>query len=177
MSDRDGQARALNLFTPIRPGQEETLRGYLARLPRGSGSPLARSGRTHVARWVIIDRLQTECVPKPDRLRRIQLLFTASFDGEERSYLHDLVRVLGSEVPEIWGRCEGFPGTSVPGALVDWLLDHRVPSSFFFAAYGQRTLPQVRNALAAREQAIAFALRAQEMDPHARLRAFREAFP
>ena len=177
MSDRAGQSRALNVFTPIRPGEEETLRGFLDRLPRGSGSPLARSGRTHVARWVIIDRLQTECVAKPDRLRRVQLLFTSSFDGDERSYLEDLVRVLTPEIPEIWGRCEHYPGLSAPSALVDWLLDHRVPSSFFFAAYGQSTVHQVRNALAAREQAIGFALRAQDMDQQERLRAFREAFP
>lgn len=177
MSDRSGQTRALNIFTPIRPGEEEALRTYLGRLPRGPESPLARSSRTHVARWVIIDRLQTECVPKPDRLRRIQLLFTSSFDRDERSYLDDLVRVLAPEIPEIWGRCEDYPGLSAPSALVDWLLDHRVPSSYFFGAYSNSTVQQVRSALAAREQAIAFALRAQEMEPNARLRAFREAFP
>jgi hypothetical protein len=177
MSDRSGQSRALNVFTPIRPGEEEALRSYLGSFPRGHESPLARSGRTHVARWVIIDRLQTECLPDPDRLRRIQLLFTSSFDGDERSYLEDLVRVLAPEIPEIWGRCEEYPGLDAPAALVDWLLDHRVASSFFFAAYGQSTVQQVRNALAAREQAIAFALRAQDMDPQERLRAFREAFP
>lgn len=177
MSDRSGQSRALNIFTPIRPGEEEALRTYLADLPRGPRSPLARSGRTHVARWVIIDRLQTECVPQPDRLRRIQLLFTSSCDGDERSYLDDLVRVLAREIPDIWGRCEEYPGLSVPSALVDWLLDHRVRSSFFFAAYNKSTVHEVRNALAAREQTIAFALRAQDMEPRTRLEAFREAFP
>jgi len=35
----------------------------------------------------------------------------------------------------------------------------------------------VRNALAAREQTLAFALRAQDMDAEQRLHAFREAFP
>lgn len=177
MSDRSGQSRALNIFTPIRPGEEEALRTYLGELPRGAGSPLAYSERTHVARWVIIDRLPTECVPKPDRLRRIQLLFTSSFDGDERSYLDELVRVLAREIPGVWGRCEAYPGLSVPSALVDWLLEHRVRSSFFFAAYNESTVHDVRNALAAREQTIAFALRAQGMEPRARLSAFREAFP
>ena len=177
MSDRSGQAGALNVFTPIRPGEEEALRRYLSELPRGAASPLARSNRTHVARWVIIDRLPTECVPDPDRLRRIQLLFTSSFDGDVRSYLDELVRLLTPEIPDIWGRCEGFPGLSVPEALADWLLDHHVPSSFFFAAYGKTTLHDVRNALAARDQTIAFALRAQDMEPQARLDAFRRAFP
>ena len=177
MSDRSGQSRALNIFTPIRPGEEEALRTYLSDLPRGPQSPLSGSGRTHFARWVIIDRLPTECVPKPDRLRRIQLLFTSSFDGDERSYLEDLVGVLARQIPDVWGRCEGYPGLSSPSVLVDWLLDHRVRSAFFFAAYNKSTVHDVRNALAAREQATAFALRAQDMEPEARLRAFREAFP
>jgi hypothetical protein len=177
MSDRNGQARALNIFTPIRPGEEQALHTYLADLGRGPASPLARSTRTHFARWVIIDRLPTECVPKPDRLRRIQLLFTSSFDGDQRSYLEDLVDVLAAEVPEVWGRCEGCPGLSMPAALVNWLLDHRVRSSFFVAAYNKSTVQDVRNALAAREQALAFALRAQELDAGDRLQAFREVFP
>lgn len=177
MSDRSGQSRALNLFTPIRPDREEALRTYLEALPRGAESPLARSARTHFARWVIIDRLPTESVPQPDRLRRNQLLFTSSFDGEERSYLEDLVRILAPEIPQVWGHCEGFPGLSQPNALIEWLLAHRVPTSFFFAAYNTSTVGDVRNALAAREQTIAFALRAQGMDPAARLRAFREVFP
>ena len=177
MSDRNGQARALNIFTPIRPGEEHALHNYLADLPRGHASPLARSARTHFARWVIIDRLPTECVPRPDRLRRTQLLFTSSFDGDQRSYLEDLVNVLAAEIPEVWGRCEGCPGTAASAALVDWLLDHKVRSSFFVAAYNKSTVHDVRNALAAREQALDFALRAQGMDPARRLQAFREAFP
>ena len=175
MSDRNGQASALNIFTPIRPGEEEALHEYLAGLERGPGSPLARSTRTHVARWVIIDRLPTECIKKPDRLRRIQLLFTSSFDGDKRSYLEDLMNVLTEQILEIWGRCEGCP--AAPAAIVDWLLDHSVKSSFFVAAYNQSTVYDVRNALAAREQALAFALRAQDMNAAARLQAFREAFP
>jgi hypothetical protein len=177
MSDRSGQSHALNIFTPIRPGEEEAMRTYLGNLPRGPKSPLAGSPRTHVARWVVIDRLPTECVPKPDRLRRIQLLFTTSFDGDERTYLDELVRVLARQIPDIWGRCEGYPGLSVPSAFVEWLLDHRVRSSFYFAAYNKSTVRDVRNALAARDQTIAFALRAQGMKPRARLRAFRETFP
>ncbi|MDP1848554.1 MAG: hypothetical protein Q8K79_12245 [Solirubrobacteraceae bacterium] len=174
MSDRNGQATALNIFTPIRPGEEEALHAFLAALPRGAGSPLARSTRTHFARWVIIDRLPTECIKKPDRLRRNQLLFTSSFDGDKRTYLEDLMDVLTEQIPEIWGRCEGCPAG--PAELVGWLLDHSVKSSFFVAAYNQSTVHDVRNALAAREQTLAFALRAQDMDAEQRLRAFREAF-
>lgn len=177
MSDRSGQARALTIFTPIRPGEERPLHEYLTGLPRGSGSPLAASDRTHVARWLIVDRLPDYCVPHQDRLRRQHLLFSSSFDGEERSYLEGLTTILQDRIPAIWGRCEDFPGLQSRSGFVAWLLEHRVATSFFFAAYGHETLHDVRNALAAREQALAFALRAQALDPPARLQAFREAFP
>jgi hypothetical protein len=177
VSDRSGQARALTVFTPIRPGEEHALLEYLSALPRGAGSPLAASDRTHVARWLIVDRLPDYCVPRQDRLRRQQLLFSSSFDGDERSYLEELTNLLLPHLGKIWGRCEDFPGTQSRSAFVDWLLAHRVPTSFFFAAYGDQTVHDVRNALAAREQALAFALGAQGLEPQARLQAFRKAFP
>lgn len=177
MSDRSGQARALTIFTPIRPGEEDPLKEYLRALPRAADSPLARSERTHVARWLIVERLPSECVPRPDRLRRHQLLFSSSFDGDETSYLEGLEKLLAPEIPEIWGRCEGFPGLQSGGAFVAWLFEHRMPTSFFFSAYPDAKVHDVRNALTTRDQALAFALRAQDLDPQSRLQAFREAFP
>jgi hypothetical protein len=176
MSDRAGQARALTTFVPIVPGRETALHEHVSAFPRGAGSPLARSARTHVARWVIIDRLPTTAVPRPDRLRLWQLLFSASFDGEEESYLRELVDILGEEVAAIWSHCVGFPGASAD-AFVPWLREHRVRNSFFFSAYPNATVHDVRNALAARDRVLEFALRGQDLDPAARLRAFREAFP
>ncbi len=43
--------------------------------------------------------------------------------------------------------------------------------------YPGATVHDVRNALAAREQAIAFALRAQDLPPAGRLDAFLSSFP
>ena len=177
MSDRAGQARALTIFTPIQPGAEPALRDYLRDMPRGASSPLARSSRTHVGRWHIIDRLPPYEVPRQDELRRAHLLFSVSVDGDERSYLEQLTRMLAAEIPELWGRCEGYPGLASSSAFVRWLLEHRVRTSFFFAAYSNATVNDVREALATRRQALAFALRAQEMDPADRLAAFREEFP
>jgi hypothetical protein len=177
MSDRSGQARALTTFVPIVPGREAGLDAHLKAFPRGAGSPLAGSPRTHVARWVIIDRLPTRKVDRPDYLRRNHLLFSASFDGDETSYLVGLTAHLGSEVEAIWGNCEGFPPGATGERFATWLLTHRVRNTFFFSAYPHATLADVRNALAAREQALAFALRAQSLDPAERLRTFREQFP
>ncbi|MDQ4041149.1 MAG: hypothetical protein M3141_05310, partial [Actinomycetota bacterium] len=84
-SDRSGQATALTSFIPIVPEREDDLRAHLRGLPRGSESPLASLPRTHVARWVIIDRLPSD-PPQPDRLEASYLLFTSSVDGEVESH-------------------------------------------------------------------------------------------
>ena len=177
MSDRSGRAHALTTFVPIVAGEETALHEYIRGFAQGAQSPFARSARTHVARWVVIDRLPTQCVPQPDRLRRFHLLFSASFDGDEVSYLTELTGLLGPEVAAIWGHCEGFPGAEDRDAFVGWLREHRVRNSFFFSAYPQASVHDVHNALAARDQALGFALRTQGASAEERLRAFREAFP
>ena len=175
-SDRSGQATALTTFVPIVPDREDELRAYLRALPRGSESPLARLPRTHVARWVIIDRLPAD-PPNPDTLDSRYLLFTASVDGDMRSYLRELCAELHDEAERIWSSCEGFPGVEDDDAFAGWILDHHVKTTFFFAAYGDATVGEVRNSLAAREQLLRFALKSDGMTPTERLEAFQSEFP
>jgi hypothetical protein len=173
MSDRAGQARALTTLVPIRAGEEEALRAHLRALPRGAESPLARLGGLHVARWVVIGRLPAD-PPQPDVLAAPQLLFTASVDGDAAAFVRALPAALGDELDAIWGRCDGYPGAA---GFAPWLLAHHLPTTFFVSAYPDATVGDVRSALAAREQALAFALRAQDLAPDERLAAFREQFP
>jgi hypothetical protein len=175
MSDKSGQATALTAFNRLESGREDVER-YLRDLPRGSESPLARLPHVHFARWVVIDRLPAD-PPEPDVLDQPYLLFTACVDGDTRAFARELGERLRPELDSIWGRCAGYPGAGDAAAFADWLLDHHVPTSFFVAAYGKSTVQDVRNSLAAREQVLGFALRAQSMDPARRLDAFKAAFP
>lgn len=167
--DRSGQAGALTVLTPIAPGAEPELRAYLDGL-RAGPSPLARLGRTHFGRWVIVPDLVAEDEREPDHLSGPYLLFTASFDGAPDSYLDELCGELAAEAEEIWGRCAGAPRPSAGAPLKAYLRAHHHTTGFFVAAYPQATVGDVRAALAQREDAIAFARDAQSMDP-AQLRA------
>ena len=175
MSDKSGQATALTAFNRLESGREDVER-YLRDLPRGPESPLARLPRLHFARWVVIDRLPPD-PPEPDELDQPYLLFTACVDGDTRAFARELGERLRPELDSIWGRCAGYPGAADAVAFADWLLDHHVPTSFFVAAYGKSTVQDVRNSLAAREQVLGFALRAQKLAPAQRLDAFKAAFP
>jgi hypothetical protein len=171
-SDINGQMQALTVLTPIVPGAEAGLRDHLAGL--GSPSPLARLGRTHFGRWVIVPRFVKDPEqPKDEDLGCQYLLFTSTFDGPLDTYLQELCRVLATEAREIWGRCIGCP----PGggaALERYLLHNKIPTGLFFTAYPDATVKDVQDCLELRDRTIAFAVRAQTMNPAALRDAFLE---
>ena len=176
MSNRSGQATAFMALTPIRPGVEDELRSYLEALPR-VGSPLARLAGTHFARWVILDDwVNDPSQPREDHLQRRYLIFTSNFDGPLDPYLDELCVKLAPEAREIWGRCIGCPPEASGPQLKAYLLHNKIDTGFFVAAYPHATVPQVKAAVAARQQLIAFAVRAQEMPADDLQRAFLEEF-
>jgi hypothetical protein len=158
-TDVNGNATALTVITPIAPGHEDALRGYLESLPRRDG-PLARLPGTHLGRWVIVDELDGEELPGA------YLIFTSNFGGPLDPYLDGLCEL--PEAREIWGRS----GED----LKAYLLEHRVKTGVFFAAYPQATLNDVRRSLDRRERLIDFAVSAQEMDPAQLQAAFDAEF-
>ena len=176
-SDVSGQAFALTVLTPIADGEVDALRTYLEGLrdndPRG---PLTRLPRTHFGRWVIVPDFIAEDERQPDHLSAPHLLFTVCFDGKPDSYLAELGTVLAAEADEIWGRCAGCPRPASGAALSGFLMDHRIKTGFFVAAYGEATVPEVRAALAQREALIAFAQEAQGMNDAARQSEFLARF-
>jgi hypothetical protein len=176
VSNSSGQATAFMALTPIRPGEEGALRSYLDTLPQ-DGSPLSRLAGTHFARWVILrDFVNDPAQSKEDHLGGPYVIFTSNFDGPLDPYLDELCVKLAAEAREIWGRCIGCPPDATGAQLKAYLLHNKVDTGFFVAAYPHSSVAQVKAALAAREQLIAFAVRAQGMGPDDLWRAFTEEF-
>lgn len=166
MSERNnisGQAYSLTVLTPIIDGHETELAAYLNGLPGGDQSPLAGVPATHFARWVVIDDVVYEGPDEGERehLRHPRLLFTSNFDGQLDPYLEALRTGLGAAADTIWGHCMDYPGRSDPSAFIAYMRHHQIDSSLFFAAYGDRTVEDVKRSLAVRTKLIDFALRAQ----------------
>ena len=164
-----GQACALMAMTPIAPGEEPALRGYLEGF-RGQ-SPLARLERTHFARWVIVpDYVNDPKQRHEEHLGGPYLIFTSNFDGPLDTYLAELAAELADEAREIWGRCVGAPQTAAD--LKRYLMHNQIDTGFFYAAYPTATVAKVRAALGNRDRLIDFALRAQSMPPQELRAAF-----
>jgi hypothetical protein len=176
-SDVSGKAFALTVLTPIAAGEQDALGAYLDGLRAGGApGPLARLPRTHFGRWVIVPDFVPDKVPDPDKLATPYLLFTACFDGKLDSYLDELGAELAAEAEQIWGRCAGCPSPAAGDALKQYLLAHRIKTGFFVAAYGEKTLPEVRAALDQRERLIVFAQESQQMDSATKQREFLARF-
>jgi hypothetical protein len=170
-----GKTYGLMVLTPIRPGAEAELRAYLEGM-RGN-SPFARVPRTHFARLMIMPDM-----PVPpgrelhDPLDGPYLLFTANFDGDLDSWLDEVAELLVPEAQEIWGRCIGCPQPASGAALRAYLSRNQLDSGVVFAAYGQASVEQIRVALDKRARLGDFVIRAQDMGPAERRRAFLEEF-
>ena len=175
------QAYLLMVLTPIRAGEGEALRAFLGGL-RGDGdgaaqrSPLARLGRTHVARWIVLDDLPHDPAAPHDHLDMPYLLFTSAFDGDLDSYLDELVVALAPEAGEIWGRCVGCPDPAAGAPLKRYLRHNQLDAGFFFAAYGEHSVADITRALDKRARLAAFALRTQGMAPAALQQEFVREF-
>ena len=173
-----GRTYALMVITPVREGEADALQAYLDALPRGPDSPLARLAHTHMARLLIVPDMPfpPERPDLADPLGGPYLLFTATFDGSLDRYLGELAEALAPEAEEIWGRCLGCPRPAAGAALKAYIGRNQLQSGVVFAAYGDASVADVRRALDKRERLQDFVIRAQDMTPAKRRKAFLEEF-
>ena len=164
----------LMVMTPIEPGEEDALRAFLEGL--GQPSPLARSRRTHVARFIVVPDLPRDPSAMADHLDLQYLLFTSAYDGDRESYLDELCEQIAGEAQEIWGRCVGCPQPAAGEQLKRYLKHNQLDAGFFFAAEGRASVAQIERAVDKRARLAAFVLRGQGMEPAERQRAFLAEF-
>jgi len=169
-----GQAYALTVLTPIAPDREDHLRATLASFERAP-SPFARLGRTHFARWVVLeDFVNDPSQPTEDHLGCHYLLFSATLDGELDSYLD--VMCATDWAAAVWGTCIGAPVPLSGAAFKAYLRHNQIDTGLFFSAYPEARVEHVRRALDLRLMTIDFAAAAQELDPAALQQEFLRRF-
>ena len=178
MPNTSGQAYGLTVLTPIEIGSEAILRAYIEGMPEDEKSPFAQLPGTHFVRLVIIDQLKYQGEPQDrDTLHSEYLLFESNFDTHDLDgYLTAMCRNLPEIVNQIWGRCAMFPGTADEAAFLTYMKHNQVPVTFFYTAYPDATLEDVRSALRFREQFTRFAVDSQGLEAGALQERFRAAF-
>lgn len=174
MASRNGNNYGLTVLCPITPGREAELRRYLADMPVGKHSPLARLPMVHLARWTVIDSLPKVIGMTEDRLKSKYLLFLADLDGARDDFLDAMVLTIPDVVEAIWGCCDAFPGTDHPVDFRRYIDRCEVETTFFYAGYPNRTVEEVLRALAVQREFVAFAAKTAGSSPGELRRSFGE---
>ncbi len=157
-----GETGMLSVLTPVDPSRRDALEGEMSELDASAlGLP-----KTHLARWVRIERLDV-----PNRLRDrprpegSYLLFSIWFDGGADEFLPLLYRALHDHGvgTRLW-ECCGFVDTGQPDDFGSYLLRHSVDLGISFAAYDGYTVEQVKRALGIYHDFYEFAVESQGFD-------------
>ena len=172
-----GTVYGLTVFTPIVPGHEDAVRDAIEGLPRGDHGPFSRLEQLHFARLQIFDHLVYQGPPqRPDRLRMNYLVFSASFNGAREAFLDAVAVCMPVEADSWWSHCVAYPGAADRAAFTRYLKHNQVPTHLFSSPYPTATVRDVRESLALRERAVAFAAAAQHLEPRELQEQFRRAF-
>ncbi len=149
------------ILTPIRPEREKELSDYLRGLS-ATGSPLVSVSATHFARWVIVgDFQQGKGQLKPDTLQCRYLLFTSNLDGQVDDYLNDVVQFMAEPAAAIWSCCIGCPNPASGAALKAYLTHNMIDTGFFYSAYPEATVADVKRSLDVRNRLVQLILATQ----------------
>jgi hypothetical protein len=155
-----GQASSFLSMTAIQPDEVEALREYLHGFRDRKDRPFDRVPGTHMARFVIVENFNCKPAYKqrhPETIACASLCFSSNLDGSIEDYLDVLCDALQPEAQEIWGRCCGSPAKCEGTALKEYLRRNQINSGFFYAAYPNATVDDVKRVLAQRDQLMAFA--------------------
>jgi hypothetical protein len=174
------------VLAPIVPSREQELRDLLASMNEGPGRvnpenalvPFAKFENLHFARLLILDDKTTEDVRAyglPPKTYPIYLAFLGDIDGDEESFLTELVKVAANGLGKLFSCCIGFEsGTD----LLTWMKEHRKPSIANYVNWKGRTVRRTREE-ATLQQAIESFIQAnpslQNLSPkgvHAKVREF-----
>jgi hypothetical protein len=180
VSNRFGQAYGLTTISPIINGRTDgvhsaqQLRATLAELPRGRQSPFARVAGTHTARWFVVDDLVSEPYPAgEDHLNSKYLVFIADFDGPLEQYVSSLVASIPDVIDSVWSHCVGYPGSSRPRAVLDYIRDCQVNTTLYFGGYPGATVEAALRALLVQRSMIEFVEQSRNLPSGELQAAFR----
>jgi hypothetical protein len=172
MPNQNGSVFGLTFLCPIL--DDETLqishdlqiRDYLASLPTDQRSPFALAPNTHVARLAVMDDVIYVGMPAcEEHLASKYLVFETNTDADLPDYLRALADAVPQHIDAIWSHCTGYPGTADFGKLLDYMKACQIPTTFFFAAVNDRTVPQTLLALQAQHAVAEFIVTHQGMSP------------
>jgi hypothetical protein len=165
--NRHGRARAMTVFSPVRPPGSMLWLNAVFTLTRtfpGLTSTIRELSFIHFARWIIIGRLPDHGQP-PDQLRQPLLMFESNYNGTFDQYIDAFASILTLGMTAIWGTSYGFPGPQPVAPFKRYIRANEFVANHYYSAYPTATTTMVKSALALRKPLETFTVRAGTLSP------------
>lgn len=169
-------ASSLVVLAPVVRGAEHALLQALVALGDGGAGPFASAPGTHFGRFAFVPTLQDED-GRPLEAEGAFLLMCADFDTTPAEWAQALCDGAGAQLDSVMRHCEGFPGSSEPAGVADYLTRHSAAPGFTVPGYRRVRVEQVQQKLRLARALRDLATRAQaeELSGSVLRRAWREA--
>jgi Dyp-type peroxidase family len=81
-----------------------------------------------------------------------KLLFSTDFDGPFETHVEELLREAGPGLDQVFGHCEGWPGSADRRGALAYFAHHRVESNTFYTGTMNRSVDQIRREAVLRDR-------------------------
>lgn len=178
--NRHGRARAMTVFSPVRPTWRPPggvlwlgLVFTFARTFTDRTSTIRELSFIHFARWAVVWQLPDHGQPR-DRLRQPLLMFESNYNCTFDQYIDAFSSILGRGMSAIWGTSYGFPGPVPVAPFKRYIRGNEFCADHYYSAYPTATTTMVKSAIALRQPLRAFTIRAATLSPDAFQQEYRE---
>jgi hypothetical protein len=168
--NRHGRARAMTVFSPVRPWYRWPPGGVLwlaLVFTVGRVRPattIRELSFIHFARWLLVRRLPDYGQPRED-LRHPLLMFESNYNGTFDQYIDAFANILTRGMRAIWGTSYGFPGPQPVAPFKTYIKANEFVADHYYSAYPTATTTMIKSALALRRPLRAFTVRAPTVGP------------
>jgi hypothetical protein len=169
---RQGQARAMTVFSLVKPGGVNLLRLVLAIGRRQRPSVVRGLSSIHFARLAIVRRFPDHD-QDPDELRQPLLLFESNYNGSFDQYIDDFTDTIPLKMTAFWWTSYGFPGVTPVVWFKDYIRANELTADHYYSAYPRATTRTIDAALRLRARHAEFHERARTLSAKRFLRQYR----
>ncbi len=162
MPNKNGDSYGLTALFPVKDSvagdaTEKSLRAYLADLPRGSGSPFARTPSTNFTRFVVIDKPCFGGEPSVlDPPGSSYLLWRACFSGDRDPWLFTIWNCAQRELQKIFSHCVDYDEYHGQEAFIRYVKRDQIVTAFLFGDYPNATVAEVLYGLEVQKHLVDF---------------------
>ena len=165
-NDGRTEQSSLLVMVPVRAGQHDALLQLLDKVANPDDGydfevnciiPFAKIRTLHFARILLHQASPgpgnpLPTYPPPPAKGKVQvkgppigqkMLFATDFDGPLDEHIDDVLDVAGPGLDQVFGHCEGWPGSENRAAVHGYFLRHRIPSNTFYTGTMNRSVDQI----------------------------------